>query len=288
LPGSVLLGRRGIPLGVPFALVIALVAASNPFLVEGRKQFKALEFRAATESLKRAASVLDQTDAERIEAHDLLAQSYLALGRDADAVGSYEALLKVLPHAPTPQGAPKIRDAFLLAKEKLYPKPAVTISRVPSAEDVWIFEWVDPWSLVARVAVNERSFPAPADRRLKISAGAAAPKVEVRAFDEKDTLLATLRFEPAAAPAAGGAAVPEVQAVAAARRSPAPWVLVGFGAASLIAGGALLGVAFAPPPNGVSAAQATSLNQGRRLEAQVGWPLLGAAVVLCLIAWWVR
>lgn len=259
------------------SLVIVALLSTNPFLAEGRKQFAALDFRAAAETLKRASEVRDQTPAERSAAFELLAQSYLALGRDDEASGAYRALLKADPHAATPEGSPKVRDAFLRAKEALYPRPAVSLSRLPSAPDTWIFEWVDPWALVKSLKVNDRSFSATPERLLKVPASTTPGPVDVSALDERELLLASLRFENAAT-----AAPPEI--VAQPRRGPARGVLLGVGAASLVASVVLLVLAFIPA-HAATAADANALNQTRRIEAVAGWSALGLAGALAVTAW---
>jgi hypothetical protein len=263
------------------SLVMLMLVASNPLLMEGRKRFEALDFRAAVEVLKRATEVREQNEADRTAAYDLLAQSLLALGKEDEAVDAYHQLLSRNPHARAPEASPKVRDAFVRAKEALYPKPSVALSRLPSAPDTWIFEWVDPWGLVKTLKVNEHSFEAPAERLLKVPASSTTGPVDVSALDERELLLASLRFDNA--PAAPAAAV-QTQGVASSGRGPARGVLWGFGAASLVASAALLVLAFLPV-HPMNASDATALNQGRRIEAAVGWSALGVGAALAVAGW---
>jgi hypothetical protein len=264
------------------SLVMLMLVASNPLLAEGRKRFEALDFRAAVEVLKRATEVREQSEADRTTAYDLLAQSLLALGQEDEAVVAYQALLSKNPHARAPEASPKVRDAFVRAKEALYPKPSVGLSRLPSAPDTWIFEWVDPWGLVKTLKVNERSFDASATRLLKVPASSTPGPVDVSALDERELLLASLRFDNAL-PSAPVAAV-QTQGVTSSGRGPARGVLWGLGAASLVASAALLVLAFLPV-HPMNASDATALNQGRRIEAAVGWSALGVGAALAVAGW---
>ncbi len=130
-----------------FAFCLLLTLGANVDLDEGRKLHDSMQFRAA-EARLRLARQQAASPAERNEAIDLLARTLAAQGRLKDAEDLYSELLALDPHAQSPRDvAPKISDAFLRAKQTLYPKDFVRLlSTSPGRVTL-----IDPWRLVARV-----------------------------------------------------------------------------------------------------------------------------------------
>ncbi len=135
--------------------VTAMLLGANPYLDEGQKAYDALLYEQAVARLKLAVEVPTSSIEERRRAHDLLARSLLALGRFEDAEEAYAALLAKDPDAPDPQGAPKVRETFRRAKERLYPPDMVRLERLPSPPGRLVLEVLDPWSNVRELLLYE-------------------------------------------------------------------------------------------------------------------------------------
>jgi hypothetical protein len=141
---------------VVLTVVLMSVAASNPYLDDGATLFSRMLYEEAAEKLRRATEVTTSTPAERRKAFDLLARTYVALGKTNEAGRAFRALLADDAAAPMPQDAsPSIRRLFLAAKEELYPKGRAVLRRLPAQGALLRFELVDPWSEVAQLELHE-------------------------------------------------------------------------------------------------------------------------------------
>src|SRR5688572_29120142 len=80
-------------------LSVALALQANPYLDEGRALFKKVRFVEALQQLTLARQVSSSTPEERREVLDLLARTYLAVGREREAAEAFTDLLRDDPHA---------------------------------------------------------------------------------------------------------------------------------------------------------------------------------------------
>jgi hypothetical protein len=262
-------------------LLLLTVLAGTPSLEEGRRHFKELEFDAAAAALAMALAQPGLSPAERREATDLRAQSLLAVGRTEEADGAYADLLGADPHAPGPEAsAPKVQASFLRAKQRVWPRPSVALSRAAEAPAGAVAVSVqDPWGLVRRVrwlealgaAPVERPAPPLEGRVLTVVPSPAAQRALFDALAADGTRLAHL--EVALVLPAG-----QVEAHAA---PPPRWVTITLIAASVAAAGlgaTFLGLGFRAPPAFSTAAAATGWNQGAAVNVGLGWTFAGLAV----------
>ena len=262
-------------------LAWAALAAANPYLEQGRAEFKALDFERSLGALSLATEVKEQTSAERHESYDLLAQALLALGRTREAEETYQRLLAQEPMAPEPRASPKVAAAFLAAKERLYPRPSVTLRRQPAPPERLLVEVRDPWALVhhltLRAGDQELRLHAPADHVLNTALPDDATALAARG--QKDQLLAELALDAAAAVASRATLEPPAE-VRAARPRRLPWLKWVLGAVAVgaaTAAGLLLFDAFLPRPvpPGLTARSAALANADARAKAAAGWSFLG-------------
>ncbi|MBX7097707.1 MAG: hypothetical protein K1X89_08345 [Myxococcaceae bacterium] len=263
-------------------LAWAALAAANPYLEQGRADFKALEFERSLGPLGLATEVKEQTSAERHESYDLLAQSLLALGRTREAEETYQRLLAQEPMAPEPRASPKVAAAFLAAKERLYPRPSVTLRRQPAPPERLLVEVRDPWAMVHHLIVRsgeqEQRLPAPADHLLNTALPEGATALV--ALSQKEALLAELTLDAAAGVAGratGLTPAGEVRAAPSHRLPWLKWVLGAVAVGAAAAAGLLLFDAFLPRPvpPGITARSATLANADARAKAAAGWSFLG-------------
>lgn len=144
-------------------LLAASSASANPYLDKGRAAYDALNFDAAIPQLELARKSPSASTEERVQALDLLARSYIAVGRRDDAELSYGELCALDPEFEPPQGtSPKISDAFLAAKRSIYPPDFVQLVELPAAPGFVRLELRDPWHRVARVTFETRVAGQPA------------------------------------------------------------------------------------------------------------------------------
>jgi hypothetical protein len=139
------------------AWVLSLVSAllgANPFLEEGKQFYRDMFYPQAADRLRVAVDAPNITREERREAVDLLARSLAALGHLDEAEHEYARLLEKDSNAPAPaHAAPKIRQAFLKAKERLYPHDFVQLTLVAVTPASIEINMVDPWQAVHDIDV---------------------------------------------------------------------------------------------------------------------------------------
>ncbi len=282
------------------AWLAAAALAVNPYLDQGQAHFNAQRFEEAAERLALAVKVPTATADEKQLAFDLLARARLAMGDEPGALRSYRELVTAFPHGAGPgsSASPKVRAAYLRAKEEVYPKGTVRLTRLTSSAQRLELELVDPWSAVARVRLRvngvDRDEVPSAERRVAFELPARAG-FKAEALGPDGAVLASLEEAGAATadvPVAAAAAVVVEPAVSASRPSRAPaWVLVAAGVAAGITGGVLTGVGFGTAGSAQQAAVALDserLNVAARQQAIAGWAVLGVGAALLVggLLWW--
>lgn len=136
--------------------VVALLLTANPYLAESRQLYESLRYEKAITRLELAKKVPTTTNDERREILDLLARSYAALGQMDKAEDAYEELLAKDPHAPSPEeAAPKIRQVFQRAKERVYPQTYVRVRAESAPEGEVAVAVIDPWDQITTVVLFE-------------------------------------------------------------------------------------------------------------------------------------
>jgi hypothetical protein len=136
-------------------VVAVLAATSNPYLDEGRAQYRAMNYDKAIERLTLARAVPTNTREERVEVFQLLAKAQAAVGKLGAAEETYAELLSWQPHVPVPQdAAPKLRAAFGRAKTRLFPPDHVRLRLLPSVRERVDVEVEDPWGQVSSVTLS--------------------------------------------------------------------------------------------------------------------------------------
>src|SRR5205814_6758319 len=104
--------------------------AVNPNLTEGRRLYEGLHYREAEEKLRLARHDAALTDAERLEAYELLAQALIAQTRVAEGEDVFAELLVLVPNAPAPHDtSPKVEEAFARTKRRMYPPDFVKLTQ---------------------------------------------------------------------------------------------------------------------------------------------------------------
>lgn len=139
-----------------FGTLCALLLASNPYLAESRQLYESLRYEKAISRLELARKVPTTSNDERREILDLLARSYAASGQLDKAEDAYAELLSKDPHAPSPdEAAPKIRQVFSKAKERLYPTTYVRVRAESAPEGEVAVAVIDPWDQITSVVLFE-------------------------------------------------------------------------------------------------------------------------------------
>ncbi|WP_224246742.1 hypothetical protein [Hyalangium gracile] len=137
--------------------VATWLVAANPQLDEGRALYQSLRYERAAEKLRLATQAPGATPEERIASYDLLARSLAALGRMDEVKSTYRDLLRLEPHAPVPlDAAPKIREAFMQAKEGLYRRDYVELEQQQAPPGRVAVRVIDPWGLVKGMRMQVR------------------------------------------------------------------------------------------------------------------------------------
>jgi hypothetical protein len=230
-------------------LILALACGANAHLDEARRLIQAMDYAAAEAQLKVAKTQV-QTVAERRELYALLARALAALGRPAELEAMFLEQLAADPHAPDPEAAPRVRDAFTRAKERLYPGGYVKLVESSGEAGVRLVRLVDPWRRVHHLTVSSAGPEGPFTSR-EVSPGDADPLRlggrETRVYVEahgKSGMLANLGTaaaplllaQPAAVAAPPQAIVPQVTEQPGAVR-PHKWVALGLAVGALAAAG---------------------------------------------------
>lgn len=267
---------------------VLVALAANPYLDEGRRHFGNLEFDAAARSLAIATEQPGLSVAERREAFDVYAQALLALQRRDDAIAAYRRLLQADAYAPAPQAAPKVVECFLAAKRSAYPPPAVKATARVDGRSVTVSVF-DPWGEVKRVrwfeatasGLNESAAARVVDHQVTLESADGTQRVLFDALGAGDVLLDHVEVEL-------GPVAPDVVAPAPAPSSSKRTLFAAgsFGAAALSGGLSALffGFAFRPAPALSEARLVNAWNDGRAMDAGLGWALGGLAVAATVTA----
>jgi len=175
---------------------------STPYLEEGKAAVEQLEYRKAITALELATQASTLTPEERAETHQLLASSYAAIGRMDLAERSWSQLLARDPHTPAPRGvAPKLKAAFLSAKQHQYPPDFVRLELLPAPAGQLELGVTDPWNQVSAVVLKplegseELQRTGVINHRARFSMQALALPDELRAeaLSGEDTVVAAIR-----------------------------------------------------------------------------------------------
>jgi hypothetical protein len=135
--------------------LLAMLLAVNPNLAEGRRLYEQLHYREAEDRLRRARHDAQASQAEKLEAYDLLARALIAQNKLAEGEDVYAELLVIVPNAPAPpEAAPKVEEVFARAKRRLYPPDYVKLTQRAAASGEVQIEVADPWSKVAAVKLQ--------------------------------------------------------------------------------------------------------------------------------------
>jgi hypothetical protein len=304
---------------LPLLSVATWLLATNPALEEGRTLYQSLRYERAAEKLLVATQAPEATREERLESYDLLARSLAALGRMKEVQDTYRQLLLWEPQAPLPRdAAPKIREAFLRAKEGLYRRDYVELQQQQAPPGQLAVRLVDPWAQVKALRMQVRGpqgftpVPLPRDR--------SGARTELPPADEDGTVSLYLEAEgqggqvlarlgsagqplvfrgvprpvpPQAlpAPAPASAPVAEVQTSSGGGRAWAGWGLAG---ASVVAAGVGALLAVKASNDSRAAEQAPWASETRELDARarrkslqshflIGGALVGGAGAVVLL-----
>jgi hypothetical protein len=273
------------------ALFLQLALAANPYLGEGKALFEALKYPEAEARLRTAAQVPETTVDERRAIYDLLARAVLAQGRGPDAELVYAELLAKDAGAPAPKGAPKVRDAFQRAKERLYPQPFARIVQLPAAPGKIEVSLLDPWSVIDAVVLivgqdEQKLSPTGQGRYSAELAGGAQFRVEARSKDA--LVLATLGSSdaPLAMPSApkllapASTQTPEV--IAPEDLGPSKWPAYAVGGATVVALAAGTVLAISAAADSRAAGESGEALELRALDAQARDKAIGANVAFGL------
>jgi tetratricopeptide (TPR) repeat protein len=259
------------------SVLTVLALTSNPYLEEGRKLSKALEFEAAARTLAIAVEQPGLSVDERRVAFDELAKAFLATNQRDQAERAYRKLLEADPYVPTPDGAPKVVECFMRAKQAVYPKPAVTLKGSLMADRAVTVKVFDPWALVKRVrwlertteAATEQRTPELVDRALTVTPSAAARSVLFDALDPSDVLLAHVDVQ-----------LPPVTLAPVVRSSPR-WVAITLTIAAVVAAGVgatFFYLGYRDAPTLTSASSINEWNAAATRSAALAWTFGGVAV----------
>lgn len=277
-------------------LFIAL--ASNPYLEDARALLDSMQYAQARAKLEYARKVTTSTRDEKREVFALLARAWAAEGKLDVAEATFSELLADDPSAPAPRDAPRIREAFRKAKEKLYPVDFVSLTQAPAPVGRVALSLKDPWGLVESVALLESTDQTTfSTRDLQLSderttAAAAltppAPGEPTRWYAEARGPGANVltRLGSAAQPFVFG--IGEGSIVTEGRRTRVlPWLATAF---AIAGAGASVGLIAGGWADSAAAGRASSNGEIRRLDARArtevlaGWISGGIALALAALA----
>lgn len=273
--------------------LLAVAVAANPWLDQGRKAYEALRYREAEAQLRVARDVATSTPGERRQVLELLALSLIAQGRLAEAEDAFAQLLVLAPEAAAAQDwAPKVRAAFLRAKERVYPPGYVRLELGPAPADRLDVAVVDPWGRVRGVFAVAPDGASGGGEALALRAGRAAGarphgpfRLEARGEDGAVLQALEVGAPPALAPAASApsATSPALSPAAAAPRPPRwpHWLLLGTAVAAAGASATLAGLSADASQRAGAATFASdtwALDRQATAQAQAAWVLGGVAV----------
>ena len=277
-------------------LFIAL--ASNPYLDEARALLGSMQYAPARAKLEYARKVTTSTRDEKREVFALLARAWAAEGKLDQAEAAFAELLVEDPSAPAPRDAPRIREAFRKAKEKLYPLDFVSLTQSPAPVGRVSLELKDPWGLVESVtlleSIDQQTF-AERPHELAAERTTAAAALTPPAPGEPTRWYVEARGGAKVLASLGSAQQPfvfgigEGSVVTEGRRTRVlPWLTSAFALASagscaglMIAGWSDSAAAGRP---GLGAGEIQRLDRDARAEVAAGWVFAGTGVLLTVTA----
>lgn len=284
--------------------LVALALQASPDLAAGQKLYDAMQFRAA-EARLRLAREQPESDAELDEVLYLLAKSLSAQRRLREAQDVYAELLARSPMAEAPSDvAPTLAEAFVRAKEQLYPRDFVRLRLQSLPAAAFAVNVIDPWRQVKSLVLSE--LLSTGDTRATVlppvatTIPASPPDVSARsleALNANGTRVAYADLVPVAAPSPAAVAVrealPPEPAQATLSRWP-EWTLVALGA---LAAGAGVGLAVSASSD-YRAAEAAhwasdtrtlgSRGQAKAVAANITFGTALAAGAAATVLWTVR
>ncbi|MHB8878954.1 MAG: hypothetical protein ACYC8T_35075 [Myxococcaceae bacterium] len=236
-------------LPLPLLALSLGAAANNPWLESAMRSYAQLDCDRVLADLELARQVPTNDLATQLAIQDYAGRCHIALGHRADAAAAFARMLELDPQAELdPTLSPKIRDAFLATKLRLYPAGYVALKKLPASEGLLRAELVDPWKRVGSVVLGrfspptqrfdeERLAPAGSVYLARLATGASW-FVEARGPGGEALALLGRKDPPVLAVIA-----PAPLVVEKAPRSTARWAAVGTGAVAVVTGVVLWGVA---------------------------------------------
>ncbi len=218
-----------------WALVVAAVLSqpANPYLDDGRRLAKELQFSEAVQQLTVARQVPGLSDKQESEVLELLARCQIALGQRTEAEATWNALLKLqADYQPDENSSPKLLDAFTAAKAKLFPENYLVLSREAAPPERVRAKLVDPWRQVATLRASVNGAEVPLTRDVSVvtfalqrdSAQSASWSLEALSADGKVLQQLSGEVPPLLLVSP---VLPETVAEVPRWQRPAPWVAVG-------------------------------------------------------------
>ncbi|MBL8954100.1 MAG: hypothetical protein JNK82_25210 [Myxococcaceae bacterium] len=281
-------------------LLVAVALTSNPYLDEARGLLESMQYAQARAKLEYARKVTTSTRDEKREVFALLARAWAAEGKLDQAEATFAELLVEDPSAPPPRDAPKIREAFRRAKEKLYPLDFVSLTQSPAPVGRVALQLKDPWGVVEQVALlestDQQTFTA---RPLELGEDrTAAAALTPPAPGEPTRWYAEARGNKKVLASLGTAAQPFVFAIGEGsvvtegrRTRVVPWLVAAFAVAAAAAGAALMVAGWSDSDaagrlaaSGGSNGEIRRLDSRARTEVTVGWAGAGTALALGVTA----
>lgn len=166
-----------------FIVPTADAQRNNPLIRQGQELYDELRYEEALQVVSAALVRAGNSEQERVTIYQVLAFTYLALGRREEADGAFRSLLAIRPEYETPTDlSPRFREFFEQSRQQwetdgrpgvaTAPPPPVTIAHVSPAQadpgsEVPLSATVDdPSSRVERVVVAYRQGTSDVFRRL--------------------------------------------------------------------------------------------------------------------------
>jgi pentatricopeptide repeat protein len=283
-----------------FAVILASLFATNPYLDESRVLMDALQFEEALAKLNWARQSTANSVNERREIYTLMAKAHAAQGRLEEAERAFRELLVEDPSAPEPDEAPRIKKAFVAAKLGLYPKDSVRLEERQAPVGTVDLELFDPWKIAAQLIVSESNGGAFVKRVVPLVGGHGRTVLQPTDAQRIAWFAEVLDATSRTVASVGSPQEPrlfvrasQAQPATKVRRFNWPfWVLVGVSAAAVTVGSIL---AAQVPQTSAAAQRSDSAEETRALDAKAqreaggayasaGIAVLaaGAAVVLVL------
>lgn len=186
-------------MGSAVTWLVGVMLAGTPQLDAAKKSWQALDYPSAEVKLRAALEGSELSPDERREAVDLLVRTLVALNRGEQAETVYLRQLSVDPGTPAPADAsPRIRDAYLRAKGRLYPKDFLKLEATASPGTLEV-TLADPWQRARALRLGWRddggqplaTTTLPPAQQQKLAWRSGAVRAELEALDDKQRVLAT-------------------------------------------------------------------------------------------------